>query len=237
MAQKKDNLFYNSFFNIILPVLILKQKLPFLNFKPLPTLLIALSLPLLYSLWDYLKYKYINALSILGFIGILLTGGGAVLQLSGRFFAFKEGGIPLLIACFLLASIFFKKPFMKWLLFEAQLFDKDLVLNRIQKNKKEKEFLKLMNLSTGYLSGSFVLSAFLNFFIALEVFKEQGLSLSVDEKRLLLNEQIADITWLGYVFIALPLSFVLGGILWFLIKELKKLTQLSFKEMVAHKSS
>ena len=39
--------------------------------------------------------------------------------------------------------------------------------------------------------------------------------------------------WLGYVLIALPLSFVMGGVLWFLIKRLKEITGLNLNEMIS----
>ena len=89
-----------------------------------------------------------------------------------------------------------------------------------------------MNQSTWILGGSFVLSAVLNFVIAVLVFTDIDPSLAEEARRQMINEQVADMTWMGYVFIALPLTFITGFLLWWILKQLKQFTGLSLEELV-----
>ena len=143
-------------------------------------------------------------MSVIGLVSIALTGGLALLQLEGIYFAVKEAGIPLILAFVALGSIFFKKPLASLLIFKSSLFDTQRIKAKLQENNKERDFEKLMNSSTLFLSGSFVLSAVLNFVIALLVFKNIDPNMKESLRTQIINEQVADMTWMGYVFIAVP---------------------------------
>lgn len=233
MLNTKENPLWNILFNIVLPVIILNKGHTFFSDNgSVYALLIALSLPFTYGLRAYFKSRHINKISILGLVGIALTGGLALFQFEGRFFAIKEALIPLLIAVFVAGSVPYKKPVMSFLILNSSLFKKDLILSRLKTNDREEDFKSLLNFTTFCLAGSFVLSAVMNFIVALWVFKDISHLDSVSKSQVL-NEQVAEMHWLGYVLIALPLSFVMGGILWFLIKRLKEITGLSLNEMVS----
>lgn len=232
MISKKENPFYNITFNVLLPVYILNKGEKFFSTEHanLYALLVALSLPLLYGLYDYVKSKKVNVISVLSLVGILLTGGFALFQFKGIYFAIKEGALPFLIALITLASVPYKKPLIYLLLFESHLLNKNLIEQKIKEHKKEKEFQTLMNKTTVWLSYSFILSAILNFTIGFFVFKEIDPALSQEIQRKILNEQIADMTWMGYLFIALPLSFITIFIFWTIMKNLKNLTGFDFQK-------
>lgn len=232
--SKKENPIHSLGFNIVLPVVILNQGQKFISSESAPvyTLIIALSFPFFYGLKDFIIAKKINAISLIGLVSIALTGGLALLQLEGIYFAVKEAAIPLALAFVALGSIAFKKPLASLLIFKSSLFDTHLIKKQLKGNNKEKDFEKLMNISTFVLSGSFVLSAILNFVIAIIVFKDIQPNLEEELKRQIINEQVADMTWMGYVFIALPLTFVTGFLLWWILKQLKVLTGLNLEELM-----
>ena len=92
--NKNANL-YNIIFNIVLPVVILKQLTERTN--PTFALLLALSFPIAYFFYEYYKTKTKNLISILGFLNILFTGGLALYQVKGIWFAVKEAAFPLII--------------------------------------------------------------------------------------------------------------------------------------------
>ncbi len=234
IQSKKENPFYNLGFNIVLPVVVLNKGQQFISSESAPVyvLLIALAFPFLYGLKDFIIARKINAVSLIGLVSIALTGGLALLQLEGIYFAIKEGAIPMVLAFVALGSIFLKKPLAELFVFKTSLFDTDLIKNKLEENNKEKDFEKLMNTSTLALSGSFVLSAVLNFVIAIWVFKDIDPQLDEETKRQLINEQVADMTWMGYVFIALPLTFITVFLLWWILKKLKILTGLSLEELI-----
>lgn len=223
MPKQQDNMFINILCNIILPVLILNKASRFFPFiTPSLALVIALAFPFFYGLRSYIKEEKVNWFSVIGLVGVLLTGGLALLQLKGIYFVIKEAAFPLLLALITLGSVLQKKPLMR-LMFNA-IFDKDLILLKTKEGNKEKELDYLMNETTLYFAGSFLISAILNFIVATHVFQETE-SLEV------LNEQIAKMTWLGYIVIAAPLSIITFVIIWRFISQLKKITNLSLEDL------
>lgn len=232
--SNKENPIYSFGFNIILPVIILNQGQKFISSEsaPIYVLIIALSFPFFYGLKDFISSKKINIISLIGLLSIALTGGLALLQLEGIYFAIKEAAVPLVLAFVVLGSIILKKPLASLLIFKSSLFDTVLIKDKLKENNKEKEFDRLMNISTLALSASFVLSAVLNFVIAVLVFKDIEPDLKEELKRQIINEQVADMTWMGYVFIALPLTFVTGFLLWWILNQLKSLTGLNLEELI-----
>ena len=229
-----QNPWINILFNIALPVVVLNYASnisPLLT--PLYTLIIALSFPIVYGLIDYTQNKNKNILSIVGVVNTLLTGGFALFVLDGFWFAVKEAAIPLALAFGVFITIFTKTPLMKWLIHRSSIFKVDLILSRLDSQSKLKSYEKLIKKSTLYIAGCFILSAILNFSLALYIFKNtlpQQASL-VDHQNML-NEQIADMTWISFLVIGLPLSLVTVGTMWWLMLKLKELTFLSFEEIL-----
>ena len=234
MTAKKENPLLNVGFNIILPVLVLTKAEKFITFEDSAVfiLILALAFPFLYGLKDFIKSKKINWLSVIGLLSILLTGGLALLKLEGIYFAIKEAGIPLLLALVFIASVFLKKPLAHVIIFKSSLFNTKLIQEHLENNNKEQEFKKLLKNATLLLSLSFILSAVLNFIIALYVFKDIDPQLSESAKELIINKQVADMTWMGYVFIALPLTVVTGFLVWWILNQLKLLTGLTLEELI-----
>ena len=233
MKTSKDSPLWSLLFNIVLPVIILNKAHSFFPSNgALYSLIAALSFPLIYGLKEYVAVKTINALSVFGLVSVVLTGGLALMQLEGIFFAIKEASIPLLIALFILGSLFYKKPIMHLILEKSSAIKSQMILNCIKEREKESQFNRLMKTGTLWLSGSFLLSAALNFIIAFFVFTDINPEISSDMKSQILNEQIADMTWMGYVMIALPLSIFMAVLIWYMIRHLKKLTGLKLEEMI-----
>ena len=111
MQAKKENPFLNLGFNIILPVIILNKGQNFISSESAPVyvLLLALSFPFVYGLTDFVRIKKINAVSVIGLVSIALTGGLALMELEGIYFAIKEAAIPLVLAFCGMGVYFFKK--------------------------------------------------------------------------------------------------------------------------------
>ena len=92
--KKKENPFISLLFNIIIPVIVLKNGgkwidnlliefsskkkiLPDIIIEEVPSVVFAVALifPFFYFFYDLLTRKNLNYISILGFINVLLTGG------------------------------------------------------------------------------------------------------------------------------------------------------------------
>lgn len=231
--NKNENPLISLMFNIALPVVILNySSRVFSDVSPVVTLCAALSFPVVYGLIDYFKNnKHKNVLSIVGTANILLTGGFALLTLEGMWFAVKEAAIPLLIGVWVLWSSFTEKPLMKWVVDKSSVFRTSDITFQLDSQIKRKQYGILLKKATLYLSYCFFFSAFLNFIVGVRIFEHKNV-LSELEKQNLLNEQIADMTWISFLVIGLPLTVISSWTLWWFINHLRKLTGLSLEQIL-----
>lgn len=233
-APKKENSLYNILFNIVIPVFILNKADKFLGLGAHASLLIALAFPVIYWIYDFVTRKKFNYISLLGFLNILFTGGLAMYKISGFWFAVKEATFPTLIGIFVLVSAFTKNPFIKTLLFDPHIVNLKILDDALVRNNAQKTFADLLKRTTLWLSASFALSAVLNFFLARYIFKEIDPTLSEENASVLLNSQIADMTTWSFPVIMVPSILFLGGIFYFLFKEIRKITGLKMEEILHH---
>lgn len=228
-----NKVWLNLILDIALPVMILNKLSGYLGDEgPLYALLLAVSLPLGHGLFDFYKEKKINWISLLGLFNVLLTGGFALMKLHGVWFAIKEASFPALIGVFVFFSSFSKKPLFAFFLNQPELFSLDLIEKRLIELDNKRSYHELLKRCTLLFSGTFFLSALLNFYLALSIFKEIPMALSEKDKAKMLNTQIADMTWMGYVVIALPLMVITASLFYYCLSKLSQLTQLSLNELM-----
>lgn len=229
-TPKAEHPWANLIFNVVVPVLILHKLSS--RMGALPALLLALSFPLGYGIYEFTRRKKLNPLSLLGFLNVMVTGSLAVLGLGGIWFCLKEAFFPLLIGIFVLVSAFGKKPFIKTIFMNPQIMDTDKIHLLLTERAKEDEFENHLKTSTIFLSGSFFLSAILNFVLSLRIFTELDPLLSADEKSLILNQQIATMTQWGFIVLLIPSMLCLMAILWYLMHGIRKITGLKTEEFL-----
>ena len=231
MKTSTENPLLNIFANIILPVVILNNLTDKLGDNgPVYALLLALSLPITYGLIDYFRRRQKNLLSILGVINTATTGGLALMQLEGIWFAVKEALFPFLIGMAVLWSAYTTKSLTKTV--TDNLLNMSLINERLEGHDKKSQFQILLRNSTLIFAFSFLLSSFLNFILALWIFHDIDPTLTETEKGTILNAQVSKMTWMGYVVIALPLTIIMAFNLWYLIKGITRITQLPLNEVV-----
>ena len=248
----KENPLYSLLFNVVLPVVILNQLSSRMGEQgPTLALLLALSLPVGYGLRSYVQEKKHNWLSIFGVVNVLFTGGLALLQVKGIWFAVKEAAFPLLIGAFAYATTF-RTPFMKTLMLHAQILDVRKINTALQTNPTgasptetslvpNTSFIdhprlnQLFKSSTLLFAFSFLLSSVMNFALAVWVFQPIADTVTEVEKMNILNEQVARMTWMGYVVIALPLSLFSIFVMWHLVRGLSRLTGLELTHLLQAK--
>ena len=238
----KENPLYSLLFNVALPVIILNQLSSRMGEQgPTWALLLALSLPVGYGLRSYVQEKKHNWLSIFGILNVLFTGGLALLQVKGIWFAVKEAAFPLLIGAFAYATTF-RTPFMKTLMLHAQILDVRKINTALQASPAlstsfidHPQLNRLFKSSTLLFAFSFLLSSVMNFALAVWVFQPIADTVTEVEKMNILNEQVARMTWMGYVVIALPLSLFSIFVMWHLVRGLSRLTGLEFTHLLQAK--
>jgi hypothetical protein len=231
--QKPDNPLVNLLVNIAIPVMILNKGAKWMA-KLFPTseqidprliLVIALAFPLLYGIQDYIRRRHKNYVSLLGLANIGLTGGLALAELGGGWFALKEASLPLLIGIFVLFSAWSVNPAARLMFCNPQILNMDLIDRRLAEFGRTQQFLDLLKRTTLWLSGSFFISATLNLILALRIFKNIDTGLAPEAHRAVLNEQIAKMTSMGYVVIALPLMFFSAILIYIFLNKLSKMTE------------
>lgn len=228
--QKPENGFVNIIVNVIVPVFILNKLSTQLG--ALNALILALAFPLGYGLWDLWQRKKVNYFSLLGLLNVGLTGGLAVASLDGHWFAVKEAVFPLLIGVFVLGSAFTQRPFIKTLLMNPQIMKTDVIDQKLRENNSLVEFESHLKISTYLLAGSFLISALLNYVLAIRIFKPLDPSLASEARSVALNEQIAQMTSSSFLVIMVPSMIILFGILWYLLRGIKQHTGLALEEII-----
>ena len=237
--NQRENPLFNLLFNILIPVVILNKGHSLLgNNKGVLILLLALAFPLFYGFFDFIKNKRKNIVSVFGTLNVLFTGGLALYKLDGIWFAVKEAAFPLLLGVFVAVSAYTKKNFFEYLIRHSHLFKWNLIEEKTKALSSINHLKTLFKKATLMFSTSFFISAVLNFILALYIFSEKTTEgISSIEKEILLNQKIADMTWLGFVVIGLPMTVFAIGIFWWFLKQLTKITHLSMEQIIITKPS
>lgn len=223
-------------FNIILPVVLLQQLSKHLGANgPVIALVVALLFPLVYGLYDYFKNHRKNYISLIGLVNVMVTGGLALLQLTGIWFAIKEAAFPLIIGIAVFISAFTKKPLMKLLACNRKVMDVDLIETALRANHTEEHFEQHLKTSTFFLTLSFLMSSTLNFLLARTVYVSINPHLSAMQRQAILNAQIAKMTWMSFVAIMLPLTVFMMLIMWHLLSGIKKMTGLPVQQFLVQR--
>lgn len=220
----KDSL-YNILFNIVIPVFILSKGSNEKYLGPLWGLVVALAFPLTYGVWDLIKKKKWNFISILGIISVLLTGGLALFKLSGIWFAVKEAAIPAVIGLFVFFSNKTQYNLVRMIILNPQILEVEKIEHLINENKKEAEFNGLISVTTYLLVASFALSAVLNFVLAVVILKSPTGTEAF-------NNELGKMTALSFPVIMVPSTLILGFSLWYLLKGISKLTGVEINDFL-----
>lgn len=216
--------------NIILPVYILNKGSKW-GLTPTNALVLALALPLFSGIYSIFKNKKMDFISLLGLLNILISGTLSLMALGGIWFAVKEALFPLLIGVFVLFSSYGKNPFFESLFLNPAAFDVDKIQTKITETNKQQDFKNLMQKSTQLLSLSFLMSALLNFFLALKIFTPLAETLSTEQKQDLLNQQLGQMTMYSLLVILVPSIIFLGAILYYTFRKMTALTGLTTNDL------
>jgi len=225
-TEKRENILISLSFNIVVPVLILTKLAKYVALEPHYVLLIALAFPLGYAVYDFFERKKINAISVLGFVSILLTGVIGLFEFPADWIAIKEAAVPLVIGIAVLVSTQTKYPLVKTFIYNDKILDINRIDAILEANGKRKEMEKTLNLSSIYLAGSFFISSILNFVLAKILIQSPTGTAEF-------NAELGRMTALSYPVIALPCTIIMVFILWYLIRSLTRLSELPFEELLA----
>jgi hypothetical protein len=219
---KKENLLVNLVFNILIPTLILSKLSTEARLGPVGGLVFALVFPLGYGVWDFMARRKANFISILGFISVLLTGGLGLLQVGGFGFAIKEAGVPAVIGVAVLASLKSKTPLVRTMLYNDQVIDVPRVDRALDEQGNRFAFERLLVHSSYLLALSFLISAVLNFVLAIYLLKSPPGTAEF-------NAELAKMHILSWPVIVVPSMAMMVFVLWRLLGGIKRITGLELE--------
>ncbi|MCG9730102.1 MFS transporter [Shewanella sp. Isolate13] len=190
-------------------------------------LMLALSFPLGWGIFELIKYRKFNFIALLGLANVLLTGGIGLLELDLKWLAIKEAAIPAVIGIAVLISTFTSKPLIKALVFNPAVMDVDKINDRLKQNNCVAAFEQRLMTATYLVAGSFAFSATMNYVLAKWLVTSPT---GTPE----FNEQLGQLSLYSYLMIALPSMVMMMGIFYYLWRTIHDLTGLKLEEVLAN---
>lgn len=222
---KKGGFLFNLAFNIIIPVVVLTRLSGPDSLGPMWSIVVALSFPILYGLWDLKESGKVNPFSVLGIVSVLLTGGISLLELDPQYLAIKEAAIPGIIGIAVLVSQRTRFPLVRTLILNAQLIRVDALQAALAAQGNTAVFERRMRQASWIVAASFFLSSALNYILArLIVVSPPGTTA--------FSEELGRMTALSYPVIAVPSMIVLMIAIWFVFSQIKRLTGQSLEHFL-----
>ncbi len=225
MAKQKNNPLLDLLISIIIPSVILMKFSGEEHLGTVNGLLVALSFPLFYGLYERWSQKKFNIISIIGIISVLLTGGIGLLKLDPEWLAIKEAAVPLVIGMIVLISLKTPYPLIKTLIYNPNIIRVEEVDKALNERGNYHQFQDRLTKATFFLSATFLFSATLNYFLARYIVTSPAGTEAF-------NEELGRLTLVSYPVIALPSMVFLIAIMFWLIKSVKQLTGMTLEQVM-----
>ena len=189
-------------------------------------LITALAFPLIWGLYELIRFNIKNYIALLGLISVLLTGSIGLLQLDTQWLAVKEAAIPGLLGIVVLVSARMGYPLIKTLLYNPRVLDTARISQILDERGFDKIFeVRLLN-ATYMLSGTFFFSALMNYLLATWIVTSPTGSEAF-------NEELGRLTLVSYPVIVIPSMLMMFAIFYFLWRSIHGLTGLKLEEIMA----
>lgn len=225
IENKKENPLLSLLLNIVLPSLIMTKLSGEDQLGAINAILVAVSFPFAYGVYDFFTRRNFNFISLLGLVSVSLTGLFALYELDAQWLAIKEAAIPALIGLVVVSSTFTKAPLIKTILLNENFMDIELVEKKIAEKQASEGFTKLIRQGSWLLALSFFVSSALNYGLARYL-------LTAEPGSVEFSEQLGQMTALSWPVIVLPSMAIMVIALWRLISGLKEVTGLQLEEIL-----
>lgn len=227
-TEKKENMLVNLLLNIVIPTVILMKLSGEQHLGSQWAIVAALAFPIGYGLKDFFNRGKFNLFSILGIISILLTGGISLLELDPSYIAIKEAAIPGILGIVTIISLKTRFPLVKTFLYNDKILQTDKIAAALAKHNTEQPFEKCLVNASYLIALSFFLSSVLNYGLAHWLLIAPKLQPNTE----LYNEALGKMTALSFPVIAVPATIIMMGALFYLFRQIRQLTHLSFEEII-----
>ena len=220
--HKKENPLLSLLLNVVMPVAVLTMLSGEDRLGPVGGLVVALAFPLGYGAYDLVRRRNFNLLSIVGIVGVLLTGGIGLLELDPRWVAVKEAAIPLVIGAVVVGSLWTRYPLVRTLM--RQVIDFERIATALEERGTRRAFERRLVGTTYILGASFLLSAALNYVLArLIVVSPAGTTA--------FNQELGKMTALSFPVIVVPSAVLLVLAAFYLVSGIRRQTGLEMADI------
>lgn len=223
--QQTSHLLLELAICVILPTVILKYLSGEDSLGPVYALILGLSFPLGFGLYQFYDQKKFGFIPALGFISILLTSGIGLLELDPKYIAIKEASIPLIIAIGTIISLKTPYPLVKTFIYNDKILQIDKVDSALEERNNKAPFNYALKIATYILASSFILSAILNYALAKYIVKSPAGTAAF-------NDELGTMNLLSYPVITIPCVIVMVYAMMYLFKQIKQLTGLELEDII-----
>lgn len=222
---KKQSPFVDLIVSILLPSIILMKLSGDDKLGPTGALILALSFPIVWGLYDLFKNGTRNYVAILGVVSVLLTGSIGLLKLDAQWLAVKEAAIPLCIGLGILIANFFGFPLIRKLLYNPAIMQVDRVEEALKSRGNETKFTQRLDRANTLFACTFFFSAVANYVLAKVIVKS-------DTGTEAFNNELGRMTLLSYPVIAIPSMIMMFAIFYYIWRTINKLTDLKLEQVI-----
>jgi len=188
-------------------------------------LLVALSFPIIWGLYDFVKNGTKNWVALLGVVSVLLTGSIGLLKLDAQWLAVKEAAIPLLIGVGILVANYFGFPLIRKLIYNPAIVNVDRVNEALQLRGNEQQFKTRLDRANTFFACTFFFSAVANYVLAKTI-------VTSDSGTEAFNNELGRMTLLSYPVIAIPSMIMMLAVFYYIWRTINKLTDLSLEQVI-----
>ncbi len=189
-------------------------------------LIIALSFPLIWGLYELIRFRKKNFIALLGLVSVLLTGGIGLFELDTQWLAIKEAAIPGIIGLAVLISTQTRFPLIKTLLYNPKVLHIDKIEKKLNETGQSAELNSRLMKATYLLGGTFFFSSVMNYVLATWIV----ISPAGTEA---FNEELGRMTLLSYPVIAIPSMIMMLAIFYYLWRSIHDLTGFTLEQIMA----
>ncbi len=228
VQRRQENLWLNLLCSAILPGFLLSFLSTDQRLGPVWGLVVSLSIPLGYGVWDLWTFRRLNVIGIIGIVSTLLTGVLGLLKTDGFWIAVKEAALPAILGLAIPLSLRTRQPLVRTLLYNDQVLDTKRIHVALEEKGNLDPFEKLLAWASWVLAASFLLSSILNFSLARWL-------ITALPGTAAFNDQLGKMNWLSWPVVMIPSTAIMFYALIKLLKGVEALTGLKGDELFHHR--
>lgn len=198
-------------------------------------MVVALSLPIGCGIYSFITEKKVEALTIFGLLGTVLTGVVTIYANTGEsmairpdtpwWYAAKEALIAMLLAGAMLVNKHKEGSMLRAFVYSDAIFDVKNIERAVDSQDKRPQYDRVLDVCAYMTAASLLFSAVANFGLAL-YFLLPVPDAPAAEQAELYNYAVSKMTWMGLLIIGIPLLATLMMVMRYLSKKLAEVSGL-----------